>query len=220
MILVLLGTQHNEFTRLLQEVENCIDNQIIKEQVIVQAGFTKYKSDKMETFDMISKEELDKYMSKANLIITHGGVGSIIMALEKGKKVIAVPRLHEYGEHVNDHQRQIIKVFSEKKYLIGIENVDELEDAIKNIAKFEPAKYENNNQKMINIIENFIEKNIKSILYLDIISNCYNTLGYPTIKEIYIEDTSINSIKNDIEKLNIKIDIYSNNTTLYENICQ
>ena len=37
-------------------------------------------------------------------------------------------------------------------------NVDELEDAIKNIAKFEPAKYENNNQKMINIIENFIEK--------------------------------------------------------------
>ena len=66
-------------------------------------------------------------------------------------------------------------------------------------------------------IENFIEKNIKSILYLDIISNCYNTLGYPTIKEIYIEDTSINSIKNDIKKLNIKIDIYSNNTTLYEN---
>ncbi len=43
MILVLLGTQHNEFTRLLQEVESCIDNQIIKEQVIVQAGFTKYK---------------------------------------------------------------------------------------------------------------------------------------------------------------------------------
>ena len=134
------------------------NNKIIKEQVIVQAGFTKYKSNQMEIFDMITKEELDKYMSKANLIITHGGVGSIIMALEKGKKVIAVPRLHEYGEHVNDHQRQIIKVFSEKKYLIGIANVDELEDAIKNIAKFEPAKYENNNQKMINIIENLKEK--------------------------------------------------------------
>ena len=107
---------------------------------------------------MISNEKLTKYVDEATLVITHGGVGSIIMALEKGKKVIAVPRLHEYGEHVNDHQRQIIKVFSEKKYFIGIENVDELEDAIKNIAKFEPAKYENNNQKMINIIENFIEK--------------------------------------------------------------
>ena len=158
MILVLLGTQHNEFTRLIREVEDCIDNKIIKEQVIVQAGFTKYKSDKMEIFDMISNEKLTKYVDEATLVITHGGVGSIIMALEKGKKVIAVPRLHEFGEHVNDHQRQIIKVFSEKKYLIGIENVDELEDAIKNIAKFEPTKYENNNQKMINIIENYIEK--------------------------------------------------------------
>lgn len=158
MILVLLGTQHNEFIRLIKEVEKCINTGTIKEKVIVQAGFTKYKSDKMETFDMISNEKLTKYVDEATLVITHGGVGSIIMALEKGKKVIAVPRLHEYGEHVNDHQRQIIKVFSEKKYLIGIENADELEDAIKNIAKFEPAKYENNNQKMINIIENFIEK--------------------------------------------------------------
>ena len=158
MILVLLGTQHNEFTRLIKEVEKCINTGTINDKVIVQAGFTKYKSDKMEIFDMISNEELTKYVDEATLIITHGGVGSIIMALEKGKKVIAVPRLHEYGEHVNDHQRQIIKVFSEKKYLIGIENVDELEVAIKNIAKFEPVKYENNNQKMINIIENFIEK--------------------------------------------------------------
>ena len=158
MILVLLGTQHNEFTRLIKEVEKCINTGTIKEKVIVQAGFTKYKSDKMEIFDMISNEKLTKYVDEATLVITHGGVGSIIMALEKGKKVIAVPRLHEFGEHVNDHQRQIIKVFSEKKYLIGIENVDELEDAIKNIAKFEPTKYENNNQKMINIIENYIEK--------------------------------------------------------------
>ena len=158
MILVLLGTQHNEFTRLIKEVEKCINTGTIKEKVIVQAGFTKYKSDKMEIFDMISNEKLTKYVDEATLVITHGGVGSIIMALDKGKKVIAVPRLHEFGEHVNDHQRQIIKVFSEKKYLIGIENVDELEDAIKNIAKFEPTKYENNNQKMINIIENYIEK--------------------------------------------------------------
>ena len=158
MILVLLGTQHNEFTRLIKEVETCINNGIIKEEVVVQAGFTKYKSDKMKIFDMISKEELDEYMSKANLIITHGGVGSIIMALEKRKKVIAVPRLHEFDEHVNNHQRQIIRVFSEKKYLIGIQNVEDLPKAINESKNFEPREYKNNNQKIINIIEDFIEK--------------------------------------------------------------
>ena len=42
MILVLLGTQNNQFTRLLQEIEKCIDNGIITQRVVVQAGFTKF----------------------------------------------------------------------------------------------------------------------------------------------------------------------------------
>ena len=157
MILVLLGTQHNEFTRLLKEIEECIENKLINEEVIVQAGFTKYETNKMKIFDMISKKELEEYINDANIIITHGGVGSIIMALEKDKKVIAVPRLHEYGEHVNDHQKQIIKAFSEKKYLIGIQNVDELPNALKEIEKFKPEKYKSDNKKILNIIENFID---------------------------------------------------------------
>ena len=156
MILVLLGTQHNEFTRLLQEIDECINNKIIDEEVIVQAGFTKYESKKMRIFDMIPKLDLDEFVERADLVITHGGVGSIIMALNKNKKVIAVPRLHEYGEHVNNHQRQIIKVFSEKGYLIGVQNVEDMPEALKDIKTFVPKKYENNNHEMLNYIENFI----------------------------------------------------------------
>ncbi len=156
MILVLLGTQHNEFTRLLQEIDECIKSKKIDEEVIVQAGFTKYESKKMRIFDMIPKLDLDEFVERADLVITHGGVGSIIMALNKNKKVIAVPRLHEYGEHVNDHQRQIIKVFSEKGYLIGLQNVEDMPEALKDIKTFVPKKYENNNHEMLNYIENFI----------------------------------------------------------------
>lgn len=157
MILVLLGTQHNEFTRLLQEIEDCIDHGLIKERVVVQAGSTKYKTDKMKLFDMISKEVLANLMDEANVIITHGGVGSIIMALKKNKKVIAVPRLHQFNEHVNDHQRQIINVFNEKKYLIGIQNVEDLPEALKQINDFVPKEYKGNNQNIINLIESFID---------------------------------------------------------------
>lgn len=157
MILVLLGTQHNEFTRLLQEIEDCINHGLIKERVVVQAGSTKYKTDKMKLFDMISKEVLANLMDEANVIITHGGVGSIIMALKKNKKVIAVPRLHQFNEHVNDHQRQIINVFNEKKYLIGIQNVEDLPEALKQINDFVPKEYKGNNQNIINLIESFID---------------------------------------------------------------
>ena len=157
MILVLLGTQQNEFTRLLQKIEKLIDCGIIKDKVVVQAGYTKYQTNKMEIFDIISKEKLDKLVDDADIIITHGGIGSIIMSLEKHKKVIAVPRLHEFNEHVNDHQKQIVRVFSEKGYLIGIQNVDDLSEALEKIKTFEQKEYKKNNQNILNIIENFID---------------------------------------------------------------
>lgn len=157
MILVLLGTQNNSFHRLLEEVEKNIEDKTIKEEVIVQAGYTKYESNKMKIMDLMSKEQLSKFQDEASLIITHGGVGSIVSSIEKGKKVIAVPRKHEYGEHVNNHQIQIVKDFNDKGYIIGIENVEDLKEAIIKSKIFEPVKYQPNNQKMLKIIENFIE---------------------------------------------------------------
>lgn len=158
MIFVLLGTQNNSFKRLLVEIENLISNGIIKEEVIVQAGHTKYETNKMKVLDMISLEKLEQYEKEAELIITHGGVGSIITSIKKNKKVIAVPRLHKYGEHVNDHQMEIVELFNQKKYIIGIKDVSELKEAIKKSKDFVPEKYELNNKKMLNTIEEFIEK--------------------------------------------------------------
>ena len=53
MVLVLLGTQQNEFIRLLQKIEELIDSEIIKDRVVVQAGYTKYQTNKMEIFDIM-----------------------------------------------------------------------------------------------------------------------------------------------------------------------
>ena len=158
MILVLLGTKNNSFHRLLEEIDRLIEKNIITDEVIVQSGYTKYNSKNMKIFELISKEELNKLQDKADLIITHGGVGSIISSIKKDKKVISVPRLHEYNEHVNNHQKEIIKLFNEKGYIIGIDAIEELENALLNIEKFTPIKYENKNDKMLQIISNFIDE--------------------------------------------------------------
>ena len=157
MILVLLGTQNNSFHRLLEEIEKNIKDGTIKEEVIVQAGYTKFQSHRMRIIDLMSKEQLNKFQSEASLIITHGGVGSIISSIEKGKKVIAVPRMHEYGEHVNNHQKEIVSNFNDKGYIIGIEKDEDLKQAIIKSKNFEPKKYQTNNEKMLKIIENFID---------------------------------------------------------------
>lgn len=158
MILVMLGTQNNSFHRLLEEIDKLIKENIIREEVIVQAGYTKYETDDMKIIDLMPKEELEELQDKADLIITHGGVGSIISSLEKGKKVIAIPRLHKYGEHVNDHQKEIVEKFNNDGCIIGINDVKEVKEAIIKSENFIPKTYVKNNKKMLNIIESFINK--------------------------------------------------------------
>lgn len=159
MILVLLGTQNNSFHRLLEEIDRLAQNKTIQEEVIVQAGYTKYHSENIKILDFIANEEIESLLKKANLVITHGGVGSILQAITKDKKVIAVPRLHQYQEHVNDHQKEIVALFNQKGYILGIQDVEELEQACQKVTKFDPKKYQCNNNKMLHMIEEFIEKN-------------------------------------------------------------
>ena len=156
MILVLLGTQNNSFHRLLKEIEKNIEDGTIKEEVIVQAGYTKFETDKMEIIDLMSKEQLNKFQDEADLIITHGGVGSIVNGVKLHKKVIAVPRYKKYGEVANDHQVQIINTFAKEGFIIGLNDVSELESALKEIENFKPKVLESNTEKIINIIRDFI----------------------------------------------------------------
>lgn len=156
MILVTLGTQDNSFERLLKEIERLIEKEIIQEEVVVQAGNTKFESNKMKIIDFVPQKELEEYIKRANYIITHGGVGSITESLKQNKKVIAIPRKKEYKEHVNNHQMQIVENFNKQGYIIGIQDVEELEKAIQMIPNFKPNKYKTNTQNIIKIIENFI----------------------------------------------------------------
>lgn len=158
MILVTLGTQDKPFTRLLDAIQREIDNGNIKDRVVVQAGCTKYDTKDMELFDLIPLEDFDKLMGECDLLITHGGVGSIITGLKKDKKVIAVPRLAKYGEHINDHQKQIIEKFDEAGNIIGVEDLDNLSKYLKMVKKFKPKKYKSNTNNMIKLIEKLIDE--------------------------------------------------------------
>ncbi len=155
MILVTLGTQKQKFYRLLEAVDNLKTD----EEIIVQAGGSSdYKSDKMKIFDFISYDEMGKYIDEADLIITHGGTGSIIMPLQKGKKVIAAPRLEKYGEHINDHQKEIVNVFSDEKHILAFNDGDDLQKIYEKSKKFKPIPYKSNTKNFIKKLEEEIEK--------------------------------------------------------------
>ncbi len=158
MILITLGTQDKSFVRLLEKVDELIDKKVINERVVVQAGFTEYKSKNMEVFNLIPRDEFDNLIKESRYIITHGGVGTILTAINNNKKVIGVPRLKKYKEHVNDHQVELIEKFSDDGYIIGVTNLDDLETAIKMIQKFNPKKFESSTYKLIKNLEKDIKK--------------------------------------------------------------
>lgn len=155
MILVILGTQDKSFERLIRDVEELVKKNIIKDKVIVQSGYTKYKSDILEIVPYLSQDDFDKYIKDAKYIITHGGVGSILTSLKYSKKVIAVPRLSKYKEHTNDHQIQIIDKFTKDKYILSYIE-DGLEECVKKISSFKPNKFVSNNSKFVDMIDNYI----------------------------------------------------------------
>lgn len=159
MIFVTLGTQDKTFKRLLIDIDKAVDKYKIKDKIIVQAGFTKYQSKNMCIFDLLDKDDFDKYIKECDLLITHGGVGSIITGLKNNKKVIASPRLFKYNEHMNDHQVQIIKRFTDAGYILPYYEGDDLGKILEKSKDFKPKKYISNTDKMISLIKDYIDNN-------------------------------------------------------------
>lgn len=149
MIFVTVGTQDKPFKRIFEMVENEIEKGTIQEEVVAQIGCTDFESDKMKVYKLMKKEQYLDYMKKATFVITHGGVGSIMDGIKMQKRVISIPRLKKYKEHVNDHQLQICEKFENDGYIIVAKNEEELESAIKNISKFKTKEYYDNNSNFV-----------------------------------------------------------------------
>lgn len=158
LIFVTLGTQDKSFKRLLKLIDELKRERKIRDRIVVQAGYTKYESDNMEIHDFVSQEKMKEYIKEAAIVITHGGVGSILGALKQNKKVIAAARLKQYNEHTNDHQLQIIREFRNRGYILALDNFSDIDEVLEKTKTFKPEPYKSNNIKFNNMIEKIIDE--------------------------------------------------------------
>lgn len=105
----------------------------------------------------LDRDEFSKEMGKADIVITHGGTGAIIGAVKKGKKVIAVPRRAQYGEHVDDHQLQLIKQFDDLNLICSCPDIGKLDVALDTVQRTSYNSYESNTSNIISSIEDYIK---------------------------------------------------------------
>lgn len=158
MIFVILGTQDKSFDRMLNEIDLLIKDGFINSKVIVQAGSTMHSSDYMEVIDYLPMDKFHKYIEEADLIITHGGVGSILDAIKHNKKVIAVPRLEKYHEHSNNHQIEVVEEFDRLGYIMDCGNLKRLGNKLIEIEKFKPKKFKSNNEEFTKNLKKCIDE--------------------------------------------------------------
>lgn len=158
-IFVMFGTQDKRFDRLMNAILNpdIVDNH----EIYMQLGYTVGIYDKVHYQQYYTEEELLQQIKLADVVITHAGVGSIVSCLKLNKPTIVVPRLGKYKEQNNDHQVQIMKRYLEQGYIIAVEDLALLDQAIEQSKTFKAKPYTADKQGIIDEITSFIKENIK-----------------------------------------------------------
>ena len=159
MILVVVGLHSQGFERLVKKMDEIAA--MINYEVVIQLGHTKYKPKYAKSFRFTDNKKIEELYKKADIVVVHGGVGSIMKALMYKKQVIAVPRLSKYGEHKNDHQLDIVDFFSNLGLLTAVYDIKKLEESIRliksGIAKREPCySFRSEKKKLVDFIKLYL----------------------------------------------------------------
>lgn len=133
MIFVTVGTHEQPFDRLIKKVDELKRDNIIKDDIIMQTGFSTYEPKYCKWSKLLPYQEMKQNVKDAHIVITHGGPASFIMPLQIGKTPIVVPRQHQFNEHVNDHQVEFAKAVSKRMgTIIPVIDIEELGEKIIN----------------------------------------------------------------------------------------
>ncbi len=151
MIFVTVGTHEQNFNRLIEKIDVLKKEDKIKDEVVMQTGFSTYEPKYCKWRKLYPYNEMIENVRKARIVITHGGPSSFIMPLQEGKVPIVVPRKKAFDEHVNDHQLDFAQAVAQRQgNIIVVENVEEMEQIINNyeqIVDKMPAGLKSNNEK-------------------------------------------------------------------------
>ena len=157
-IFVPLGTQKFPFNRLIEALNGLVEKGLYKPEEIVMQSSLYEVEPKFTHYELIPAAQFDELIDKAQLVITHSGVNSIISCMKRKKPLIIVPRLKKYGEHVDDHQVEIAELMKQKFDVVVVEDLSKLEEAIKKAKHPEYNKWVSHNEELVSVIKELVEK--------------------------------------------------------------
>ena len=125
------------FDRLFRVIDDAVASGIIVDEVFGQIGESRYKPKNYAFTRFLEKEQFDKRVQEASLVIAHAGIGVIMQALESKTPLLVLPRRAELGEHVNDHQVSTAEKFESLGHVVAFEE-QTLQDKLQKVQSFVP----------------------------------------------------------------------------------
>jgi UDP-N-acetylglucosamine transferase subunit ALG13 len=126
MIFVTVGTSQFPFDRLVAAVDDFAHG----EEVVVQRGASSVEPKRARSVPFMPYHEVAQHIQRARVVVTHAGVGSILLALQAGRRPLVVPRLARHGEAVDDHQVRTAQALAEHGRVVLVEDVRRLGDLV------------------------------------------------------------------------------------------
>lgn len=166
MIFVTVGTHEQQFNRLVKKIDELKRENVIQEEVFIQIGFSDYEPKYCEWKKLIPYEEMIEKISQARIVITHGGPASFISVLQAKKVPVVVPRQAEFGEHVNNHQIEFVKMVEERqKNIIPVYDIEKLKETLEHyeiIVEHMDKKMRSNNENFNKALEEIVNRLLPS----------------------------------------------------------
>lgn len=158
MIFVCVGSRDYQFNRLLKALDELVAEGKLKDEIVAQTGLSEYEPKHYTWYRYLDQDVFKDYQRRADLIISHGGTGALVGALKMGKQVIAVPRLAQYGEHIDDHQTQVCGALAGEGYLRQVLDMKDLGDVIAECKREPIIKKYDKPSNVLPLIEAQLEK--------------------------------------------------------------
>ncbi|QWC56596.1 exopolysaccharide biosynthesis protein [Erythrobacter sp. 3-20A1M] len=149
------------FPRLVDLVRGARAKGQIPERIVLQVGKgadCESDDENLRCVETLPFDEVRSLLDKADLVVCHGGTGSLITALRAGCRVIAVPRRFEQGEHYDNHQAEITETFRQRGLLETADTPEEFAQALERVRGREPLRATTDPSDLIAYLREWIEE--------------------------------------------------------------
>lgn len=158
MTFVTVGNGLHGFDRLMKTVEEMKLASLLDGEVIVQYGHSGIVPRGCTCVPFVTREEFNRLIRDASMVIAHAGGGTVGKCLLMGKKPVVVPRRKKFGEVVNDHQLDLVRELESRGRIYAAHDVAGLSDVVRfAMQQGTTQNPSSGNSEILNIVKHYFD---------------------------------------------------------------